>query len=154
PAAGTFPPSHVAGADQAPLRADLTTGGGFLSSAAAAELTRRAMTSASERNMGVLVSGRWFRGAGGSPTPAGRRCRRAGRTTITSDPREVLAGVAELGQLQPHPVHDPEVQAAQPPVLVAGVQVVVRAAGGQCAAEPARQHDRYPRAVVRVPVLG
>ena len=67
--------------------------------------------------------------------------RRAGmpprRRAAPLHPRQPRIGVAEAVELHAHPVHDAEVQAAHLAVLVAGVEVVERAAGFERAAQAA-----------------
>ena len=56
--------------------------------------------------------------------------------------------IAEPVELDAHPVHDAEVEAAHFSILIAGVEVVERATGFERAAKRSGQHDRQPEAVV------
>src|SRR5258708_34776728 len=64
------------------------------------------------------------------------------------DSFQALAGVAEVVELDPHAIHDREIQAAHLALVVAVVQIAQGAARFQRSAQAARKNQREPAVVV------
>src|SRR5687768_15884988 len=71
--------------------------------------------------------------------------------TAGSEPGEALVGVTEVVELDPHPIHDPQVHATELPLVVVLVGIVEHAAGLERPAEPAGQDNRDLAGVVPGP---